>query len=539
MNHDKRLFISPLLRKSVRLFVVIFLTIGALFSGILTLFYHFEMNTYLSELKEKEKHSLAVQKAQLTATFDSVIKTLFVLRDQNELASYLKNKNDTDLALIGEEYMSISTYYKVYDQIRFLDSQGMEIVRVNYNDGSPAVVPSHQLQAKAKRYYFTDAFALGEDMVFVSPFDLNIEHGQVEIPYKPMIRIATPAVDDQGKKQGIVLLNYLGNELIDRIIASEDISSGHSMLLNRAGYWLYHPDPAKSWGFMFTDKKDLTFATAYPNLWPTIRDTSQGQELTEYGLFTHITIHPLQSSTVTGFNTASTTDYDADQYTWHLISFIGSDQINVFSSIILFKLFSLGVGIFLFATAGSWFLAYSITKRRLLQARLKTMAYFDSLTDLPNRSHFFNRIEEGLAHAKRYNNKLALLYIDLDGFKYINDALGHDAGDTVLKIVAQRLQSVCRKSDTVARLGGDEFAVILPRIKTTDDIKSVAQKIIDTLGEPLLLEEQEGQIGASIGIALYPEDSIEVETLINLADSAMYYAKSQGKNQFIFHNQLD
>ena len=166
---------------------------------------------------------------------------------------------------------------------------------------------------------------------------------------------------------------------------------------------------------------------------------------------------------------------------------------------------------------------------------VKKLAHFDSLTDLPNRSLFMDRLVQSISQAKRNKTTLTLFFLDLDGFKSINDTAGHKAGDQVLKLVADRLKACVREMDTVARLGGDEFTLILPGTEDDKQAAVVAKKVIATIGDVITLDGTAHQIGASIGIAIYPEDGEGVEALLNNADKAMYAAKAAGKNRYIFY----
>lgn len=175
-----------------------------------------------------------------------------------------------------------------------------------------------------------------------------------------------------------------------------------------------------------------------------------------------------------------------------------------------------------------------ITERKESEEYLKYLANYDTLTDLPNRVLFKARLEVAIENAKRYDKKVAILFLDLDRFKGINDTLGHNVGDYVLKQVAERLSQNVRKSDTVARLGGDEFTIILPEIKKEDVAISVVNKIFKALTYPFFYKEQELFITTSIGITFYPDDAISIENLLINADSAMYKAKEQG-NRFALY----
>lgn len=167
--------------------------------------------------------------------------------------------------------------------------------------------------------------------------------------------------------------------------------------------------------------------------------------------------------------------------------------------------------------------------------RVEYIAHHDSLTDLPNRGFFSNMLNQMLAQAKRYNRQLAVLFLDLDRFKLINDTLGHDAGDELLKEVARRLKQAVRESDVVARLGGDEFVVLLPEQCDEDSLVIVAHRVLDSISRPYNLLGNDFRVTVSVGISRYPEDASDEQSLLKNADMAMYHAKENGRNNFQFY----
>jgi len=176
--------------------------------------------------------------------------------------------------------------------------------------------------------------------------------------------------------------------------------------------------------------------------------------------------------------------------------------------------------------------------RHRVEERLSHVAQFDAITGLPNRTLFHDRLAQAMARARRRKSALALIFLDLDGFKEINDTLGHKAGDRLLRAVGARLKHSLREGDTVARLGGDEFTVILEDLHDRDEATAVAQKVLGALAKPLTLEKQEFAVTASAGLTVYPEDSRSLETLLKNADTAMYYAKDGGKNNLQSYTPL-
>ena len=175
-----------------------------------------------------------------------------------------------------------------------------------------------------------------------------------------------------------------------------------------------------------------------------------------------------------------------------------------------------------------WF--YDISDRKAIEEQVRQLAHYDQLTGLPNRSLFSDRLQQALAIAKRDDAHMAIMFIDLDKFKPINDTLGHDVGDLLLGEVAQRIQRCLRESDTVARIGGDEFIVLLPRIEGERDASRLAEKIRHALNQPFELAGRSLSVSSSTGIALYPEHGSEKDELIKNADIAMYHAKAGGRD---------
>ncbi len=176
-----------------------------------------------------------------------------------------------------------------------------------------------------------------------------------------------------------------------------------------------------------------------------------------------------------------------------------------------------------------------VTERKEAEMQISFMAYHDRLTGLPNRSLFFDRFSQAISQARRNHKRVALLFLDLDGFKPINDQYGHEAGDLVLTIVAERILSAVRAMDTVARVGGDEFVVILGELDSAAEVEPVADKILQAVAQSISLPQAPScELGASIGVGLYPDNGTEMDTLLAAADQAMYESKHAGRSHYTF-----
>ncbi|MGD9950427.1 MAG: diguanylate cyclase [Desulfobulbus sp.] len=540
MVHGKNDGKVPIFGKILKIFLFLFFVASASLNGILFVLYQTEKQYYLDNLQKIERFSVSAQKFAVRDDFSAIFADILFLSQQNELVHFLRTGDPALVRNIAEEYRLFSLNHGLYDQIRYIDQEGMEIVRVNYNAGHPIVVGPKDLQSKKERYYFQDCFKLNRDEIFLSPFDLNMEHGKIEEPINPMVRVGTPVFSSDGQKRGIVLVNYLGKRLIEKIRSASQVARRQTMVLNTDGYWLVSPHAEQEWGFMYHDEtKRLGALDA--QAWEMISRKKEGQFQTDKGMYTFESVYPAASREYchsskgrADSSTPSAEQFSASQYHWYLVSFFPTQSLEEAERSLAFKYLLIGGGGLFLVITGAWAVAYAAAKHRVYQKNLKKLALYDSLTTLPNRILFFDRLTMMAEHSLRYKSQFALLYLDLDGFKQVNDSLGHDAGDTLLTTVGSELIGACRKSDTVARLGGDEFAILFSNLKSVDELHDFAQRIVNTLSQELNLPVGQVRIGVSIGIARYPEDSDNIETLLSMADKAMYCSKKKGKNTYTF-----
>ncbi|WP_203557637.1 sensor domain-containing diguanylate cyclase [Bacillus sp. B15-48] len=178
---------------------------------------------------------------------------------------------------------------------------------------------------------------------------------------------------------------------------------------------------------------------------------------------------------------------------------------------------------------------FDISNRKEKEAKLAQMALFDALTGLPNRLMLKEHIQKVMSRAKRTNHEVIIMFLDLDGFKAVNDTLGHDIGDLLLKDVADRLNASVREEDLVSRIGGDEFIIVFEETNK-EDIVLIAERIVENLSNPYYLTDNEVRVTPSVGISVYPDDATDLNTIINHADTAMYVAKKTGKGRFQFYS---
>ncbi|WP_303722398.1 sensor domain-containing diguanylate cyclase [Malonomonas rubra] len=512
--------------KSLNAFLFLFAILSSLLIGMISAVYRLQSQNYVQRLFAEEQHSVNLQRAVVRNLFASLHSDLDFLAGQDILQAYLQQPTEDHLAAVQKEYLFFIRNKKIYDKVRYIENSGLEVVRVNYNAGRPRIVTTKQLQNKFPRYYFAETYPLSKGQTYISPLDLNVEREKVEVPFKPVIRFAAPVFDRQGQKRGIVVLNYLGKNLLDLIQNVGSVARGQTMLLNSDGYWLKHPQANYAWGFMFDERSHLTFAKKNPQVWRQMLASPSGQVKTDSGIYTYTTLEPLENSVDERSG--------SEPYFWKIYTFISSEKITAHTQSLLNNLFLLTVGLLFGAAVVAWFFTLFITRRKLHRKRLLNMAHYDSLTGLPNRMLFFDRLKQTLENAKRHGRQCALLYIALDGFKQVNDNFGHVVGDELLTVVAKKMARCCRSADTLARLGGDEFALLMVEVNSSSGVQTCAEKMLELLHEPFHLKQGEVVIGASIGIALFPAHGTNQDVLFKRADQAMYVSKNHGKNRYTF-----
>lgn len=275
-----------------------------------------------NEISAREKSAVLMGKEVIQAALTSHISdALFLAKSaQSKLDRYIDK-----VALreeLAREYKTFSAVRGVYDQIRFLDYSGMEFVRVNLTKRGPWTVPLEEMQDKGSRYYFKKGLRSKEE-VYISRFDLNKEHGEIEIPLKPMLRFSTPVFDDGSQIRGVIVLNYLGINLLDRIRGISKESDGTIFFVNPNGYWLIGPRPADEWGFMYEEGKSNTMASMYPQEWERLSSFKKGQFSNKNGMFTFVTVSALGSGPQ---NTAKRLAGEVDEE-WKIVSIVSPTKL--------------------------------------------------------------------------------------------------------------------------------------------------------------------------------------------------------------------
>lgn len=327
--------------------------------GLALYVYVSEQKKLFIEISAHEKLLTSSGRTAIEKSLDGIKNDIAFLSRYHEFRSYLDSHKNAMQSDILNDFILLMNHRGIYDQIRWIDETGMEQFRIDYRNGNTEAKPPQELQNKKERYYFKNSVGLPAGSIYVSPFDLNVEHGKVELPYKPMIRVAAPLVDIHGHRRGILIINYLGSELIGRFVRNTTSSYGKAMILNQQGYFLKGETASDEWGFM-RNHSDLTLGHRYPEAWKKIARQDHGQFEDAYGLWTFETVYSqYQTSTELFTKCLSTKDCG-----WKTVTFVPADilykEANKYSVLILSgTVFGL-----LLAGAGSFTLAYLYRRKQ-------------------------------------------------------------------------------------------------------------------------------------------------------------------------------
>lgn len=281
------------------------------------------------------------------------------------LANQCRANGLDNVPSLASQWMEFANIKRAYNQIRFLDETGQEHLRINWTKQQQETVPEANLQNKRDRYYFQETMQLNLGEVFVSPLDLNVEQGQIEIPFRPMIRFSTPLTDDQGIKRGMVILNYCAKNLLNDFVQRTQLDRQHAWLINREGYWLKGSEVDSEWGFML-NHPNQTLAQKHPDAWNRINQTDSGQFTTGEGLWTFRTVHPLPEYSAPENHATGSPDY-----TWKIVSFLPMEQYKAGLNRHSVLRVEVSLILLLLALGGSYLLAQSEIRERELRINLQ------------------------------------------------------------------------------------------------------------------------------------------------------------------------
>ena len=453
-------------------------------------------------------------------TIDNNISDVLFLKDEvlTELHDHRDSISNKLIAHLSQTFASFSKQRDIYDQIRFVNQHGQEIARINNRNKIVNIVPKQKLQNKKHRYYFAKSILRQNNEIYFSPLDLNVEKKQIERPLRPMIRIGSPIFSKQGKKLGIILLNYNAQELLNRLKQTSHSVPGRLFVINQDGYFILAQNSNQEWGNMLSSRKDMNAKKLFPTMWKKLNGKSSAKIYTKRGIF---------------FVKDITSTLPALQFGDLKLKFVWlvpwQDIIPNAIKYYLVALLLLLIASFFI----SWIWALLKIKQEEHKKELEFLAKTDPLTRLANRHELFRLGKFEFDRAKRFKKPFSALMFDLDFFKKVNDTYGHLNGDKALVATAHALKSTIRTIDFVARFGGEEFVIILPET-STESAKILAEKLRREIAHiKIPCNGTQYSFTASIGVSTWNEQDANIDSVINRADENLYKAKEGGRNQVV------
>jgi len=531
MTEWKQSRTNHLQRKARLRMLVSLLLIGTTLTGITAATYLLIRNEYLLHARTMEQQAVILYQSIIGSHFRHFTADLDYLSGSMDLANWLTAAESPPSAAIIERFRNLSRSHDVYDSISVLAMDGQGLLRVENRSGTIRVVLRDALPDYARANFFRKILAGDRRSIYISPFG----HGDGEVPngepHDAVIRLVAPVRHPGGELLGLIVMNYNGADFTSRLRQSADISLGDLMLLDAEGNWLVFPYDNRPGNQPHARPEDAGFGKVYPQVWLAMLTARSGQFASRHGLFTFASLHPYAELLETRSAQQGVHLHDAAAaYRLSVVSFIPQQRLSATLDPIRGRFIALNVALLLLAALASWQIGHSYLKRQEALLDLQNAAHFDFLTRLANRTLFMREFDHALRHARRYDQILALLLLDLDNFKSINDRFGHEAGDRFLKETARRLNHGVRDSDLVARIGGDEFTVILNGISSAGDAEQIAEKLLHNLNRPFTLGDEHRGIRCSIGMAIFPGDGETIQQLQIRADQSMYRVKKAGGN---------
>ncbi|KVG28959.1 GGDEF domain-containing protein [Burkholderia diffusa] len=561
---------------------MLFACIGVIASGT-TGYYTYRANRTM--LVQEAQHSLLMSTQLLGQRFTTALADVAddaLVLAQLPSAAFVASSDGTDRAprsRLERVYLSFMKNHVEYLQIRLIarGDFGLERIRVVRDAHGIVVLPESEFQEKGQFPYVFETLATAPGHIYLSPIVINHETGAHAAEGLPIVRVGTPVVDQAGVVVGALVVDVELSRMFDRL--ERDLPQDYTVFLaNEWGDFLVHPDPSQTFGF---DRGRRVL----------MQDRFPGTRLLFVGTRTNVTLNGLaQPDDVPGEMLAFVrTPFGNNEGNRFVVlgmarpltdvlapaGILGGRIIRMvflmsLAAVILAILFARAITspLQMLARAATHVFDDPAAERlpvaradeigvlarcfdsmrveirtqvamlRAKQLELAHLAAHDPLTGLPNRMLFMERLEAAIRHAAAVREGLAVMFVDLDRFKQINDQHGHAAGDRTLVAVAKRLSLVLRSGDMAARLGGDEFIVLISDVRSPEVIGDIASRIQIVMAEELEFGERQLAVGASIGVSEYPADGASAEELLVKADAAMYAAKTSAQCACVRYQEL-
>ncbi len=385
--------------------IVLFITVSA------CIIYWIEREHEHAKHAQDAHETVTLSIRAIGRTMQTITRDLRYLSDETAMQQVLDHPNPKNMDNLAADWMSFSRNKQIYDKIRWIDETGMERLRINYGSPRSIRVPTSELENKSKRYFFYDTFKLNAGEIFVSPLDLNVDNNEIEIPHKPTIRLGMPVFDRDGRKRGILLINYLAIDLLSTFEKSFQLNKRPGWLLNKDGYWLTGGIREDAFAFMF-GRTEASMAARYPEAWKQIQAAESGHFVTQEGFWTFNTVSPLvegqkTSSGSADILSASQARLDGRKYAWKTVYLMPMAMYNAGLTSFAVKLVVGSLVLLLLFFIGIW---------RLVRAQLiekDTREKLEKIVEM--RTHALTKANEKLSEEDARLNTLLQTLPDLKG----------------------------------------------------------------------------------------------------------------------------
>lgn len=500
-------FVYSLIYTAVLLLVLI---------GSLALIYRFNQKINNVELADEQFAELDVMENEILTSLELAVVPINLFDSGEFVESFYLDPSSNMCIHLELFFETFIKNYSQFNQMRFLDVSGQEVLRVDNTDGHAKIVALEDLQYKGDRCYFADAMELDADTIYVSKFDLDIENGVVEEPHGPMIRLAKKVMSKEDETLGAIIVDFQGSELLEAVENKNQHEGDEVFVVNSNGYNLLTPSKESDYGFMFINQIDENFFNQQKAIWNQI-ENGEKEIITEGGNYYIRPFHLLDKELMK--NTSGTL---------YLIMKVPPENLNnkskgLITSIqyatIIFAPFFLFIGVRL---------GFAHANQRWYQNELIKNASIDAMTGLFNRRSIFYFLNHHIEQQKRTDYNIAVAFMDINNLKMMNDEYGHDKGDEMIISFSDIIKNNFRKSDLLSRIGGDEFLIIFLnsseegfRHSLENAFEQFKKKGIENVGIPYEF---------SYGITSYIKGE-SIDKLIDRADNLMYIDKRKKKNK--------
>lgn len=553
---------------------------GMLAAG-LTGYYAYDASRTLliQEAKQALLASTRVLARRVILTREEVSRNLLTLSGHPSALAVLRHGNPDQEAQLATLFHQVMAANPRYFQIRLISASdhGQERVRVERHGPRLVRVEGDGLQEKGHYSYVFDALKLPAGMSYMSHIAINHEHGLHSGHEQPTVQLAMQVAGEDGRSLGVIVISVDLNGMFALMAA--DLPKDYKLYFaNRQGDYLIHPEPSRAFGFdrgrrilvqdEFAGTRGLVEGTSSEVLLEAHAGRNAGAPLLAAFISRPVLVASEETRLILGLaQPLASIQAQLDRLGEAMLRIVlGLFVVCTLLAVLMARAItrpinSMSAAVQGFADEqradglplgrqdeiGVLARAFDHMREQILRQmaelrrsreELKHLAWHDTLTGLPNRALFSERMEQALAVARRDQGRLALMFIDIDHFKPINDSLGHTIGDQLLRALAGRIRDALRESDTAARIGGDEFMILLPHIQACADVVTVAEKIRLALSRPFTIASHDLVVSACIGISCYPQDGEDMIELSKCADQAMYRAKQQGRDAVVSYSPV-